>query len=183
MDNYIGEIRLFAGNFAPEGWHFCDGSSLRVSEYQALYALIGNLYGGDQVSFNLPDLRGRVPVGIGQLAGGSNYTLGAKGGSNQVTLATGQMPAHNHTLQAYTTDATTGDPTGSKVFAKSKPQDSTYTDVKYYDTLPATQKGPDSVLNPLSVQPVGSGLAHNNMMPYGAINYIIALNGIFPTQA
>ena len=183
MDNYIGEIRLFAGNYAPEGWHFCDGSSLLISDYEALYALLGDLYGGDNVRFNLPDLRGRVPVGIGQLAGGSNYKLGDKGGASQVTLMTEQMPAHNHTLQAYTTDATTGDPTGSKVFAKSIPQDSTYADVKYYDILPASQTGPDAVLNPLSVQPVGSGLAHNNMMPYGAINYIIALNGIFPTQA
>lgn len=183
MDNYIGEIRLFAGNYAPDGWHLCDGSLLPISNYEALYALIGNLYGGDRVNFKLPDLRGRVPIGIGQLNGGIEYALGAIGGTDQVTLATGQMPAHNHTLQAYTTDATTGDPTGSKVFAKSIPQDSTYADVKYYDTLPASQTGPDAVLNPLSVQPVGSGLAHNNMMPYGAINYIIALNGIFPTQA
>ena len=128
-------------------------------------------------------MRGRVPIGIGQLNGGIEYALGAIGGTDQVTLSTTQMPAHNHMLQAYTTDATTGDPTGSKVFAKSKPQDSTYTDVKFYDILPASQTGPDAVLNPLSVQPVGSGLAHNNMMPYGAINYIIALNGIFPTQA
>lgn len=182
MDYYIGEIRLFAGNYAPEGWHLCDGSSLPISGNEALYSLLGNLYGGDQASFNLPDLRGRVPVGIGKLTGGNDYTLGAKGGAQQVTLIPAEMPAHNHPLQAYTTDATTGDPTGSKVFAKSKPQDSTYTDVKYYDTLPASQTVPDAIMNISSVQPAGSGLAHNNMMPYGVINYIIALNGLYPTQ-
>jgi len=95
-DPYVGEIRMFGGNFAPAGWSFCDGSSLSISENEVLYQLIGTTYGGDgQSTFNVPDLRGRVPVHQGTGAGG-NYQTGQTGGAEQVTLTSQQLPVHNH---------------------------------------------------------------------------------------
>jgi len=111
MDNYLGEVRIFAGNYAPEGWQFCNGQSLSVSEYQALYSLIGTTYGGDGVNtFALPDLRGRVPVGVGSGPGLTPRVLGQSGGSEEVALVESQIPAHGHNLTVNTSEASTATP-------------------------------------------------------------------------
>src|SRR6266480_4776110 len=111
---YVGEIRIFAGNFAPAGWMFCEGQLLPISENETLFQLIGTTYGGDgQSTFNLPDLRGRVPVHQGQGNGLSNYTMGQQGGVEQVTLATQETPAHTHPLVASTSPGTTPNAQGN----------------------------------------------------------------------
>ncbi|EXG77861.1 microcystin-dependent protein [Xylanibacter oryzae DSM 17970] len=182
MDPFLGEIRLFAGNYAPQGWHICDGSSLPISQNEALYSLIGTTYGGDSVNFNLPDLRGKVPVGKGQLLGGANYVLAAKGGTSQVQLNATNNPPHTHLLNAVQVNGTTSDPTGNKVLAKSVLKDNTvYANVKNYDTLPSGTTEPDSPLNANAIQAQGNSMPHNNMMPYTVMNYIIALEGIYPS--
>ena len=119
MDPYIGEIRLFAGNYAPENWAICDGAQVAVNDYQALYALIGTTYGGNgTTSFALPDLRGRVPIGQGQAPNVTARTLGQIGGTEKVSLNVGQLPPHNHQILATSTAATTSTP-GNSVASRS----------------------------------------------------------------
>jgi microcystin-dependent protein len=163
---YIGEIRMFAGNFAPAGWALCNGQLLPIAQYDALYALIGTTYGGDgQTTFALPDLRGRAPIHVGP-----NYVRGAQVGSETVTLTQGQMPAHTHLAAALTGVGSANNPTGH-VWAGSSTSDN-----KYIDTInsPAT-------LGPVALQNAGGNQPHNNMQPYLVINFIIALEGIYPT--
>lgn len=117
-DPFVGEIRMFAGDYAPEGWALCNGQLLSVSQYQTLFALLGTTYGGDGSStFALPDMRGRLPVHFGQGTGLTPRTLGASGGSETVALSTAQMPSHGHTMQASADPASTTDPSGN-VLAK-----------------------------------------------------------------
>lgn len=182
MEQYIGEIRIFAGNYAPSGWHICDGSVLPVNEYQALYALIGNTYGGNNVNFNLPDLRGRLPIGIGTSDFSTKYEIGNIGGLAAVQLTNNNNPTHTHALRAVNANATTGDPTGINLPAISLPQDSTYTSIQNYMPLAGTTT-PDSVLNSNSIENTGLSSPHNNMMPFMTMNYIISLTGIFPYQS
>lgn len=183
MEQYVGEIRIFAGNFAPSGWHICDGSVIPVSQYQALYALIGNTYGGDIVNFKLPDLRGRLPIGIGISDFSTGYEIGNIGGLAEVRLTDGNNPVHTHALKAANENATTGDPTGINLPAISLPQDGTYTSIQNYMPLAAGTTTPDSVLNSNSTKAEGLSLPHNNMMPFMTMNYIISLTGIFPNQS
>src|SRR3569623_1528496 len=111
MDNFLGEIRMFAGNYAPEDWHFCDGSTLQINQFDALYALLGTTYGGDgRVTFGLPDLRGRAPVHKGTGTGLPPVTLGQKGGSETVSLPAANLPPHTHPLNAVNAPATTNTP-------------------------------------------------------------------------
>jgi len=184
MDYYLGEIRIFAGNFAPRGWHFCDGSRINISDNQALFALLGTTYGGDGINnFQLPNLQARVGIGAGKISTtGTTYTLAQAGGSQEVVLTNATMPVHNHALNALTVNASTADPTGAKVLAASVPDGAGYTNVKLYASLPSGSTTPDSQLDPRAVWNVGSGLAHENMMPFTTINYIISMNGIFPSQ-
>lgn len=178
---FLGEIRLFAGNFNPRGWAFCAGQLLPISQNDALYALIGTTYGGDgQTTFGLPDLRGRVAVGQGTGTGLSTYVVGQLSGTETVLLNVNQMPSHNHTLLAYDVDATTATP-GPGV-ALSNPNDS-HTGEKslwYLDTTavnPTTPALPtDTILNSGGSQP------HSNLAPTLVLNYIIALEGIFPSR-
>lgn len=124
-DCFLGEIRIFAGDYAPEGWLLCQGQSLSVSEYQALYSVIGNTYGGDSVKFNLPNLMGRVPIGQGTGTGLTARTLGQSDGFATVTLTDATMPSHNHTFNVTTATATTVDPTNAMYAsfpAVSRPQ-------------------------------------------------------------
>jgi microcystin-dependent protein len=192
MDNYIGEIRLFAGNFAPVGWDVCDGRLLAISEYEALFVLLGTQYGGDGVTtFALPDLRVRIPVSIGQISpagGSSNYILGQMAGTPSITLLTSNIPSHTHTLQAENTPATTGDPNGN-LLAITNGDNNTgptaYPDVNLYTTLPLPAGGttiPNALMDPGTIGPIGNTQPHDNMMPYVCINFIIALNGIFPSH-
>ena len=167
---YVGEIRLFAGNFAPAGWMFCDGSLLSIAQNTTLFQLIGTTYGGDGVqTFGLPDLRSRVPIHMGQGVGLSNYVLGQNGGSETVTLTASQIPAHTHVLNANSNHGTAVTPTNN-VWAGSA-------DFSQYAA------GPNGTMSPGAVGLAGSSQPHDNMLPYLGINFIISLFGIFPSQA
>ena len=161
---YVGEIRLFAGNFAPLGWEFCDGRSLAISEYEVLFNLIGTIYGGDgQSTFNVPDLRGRVPVHQGP-----QDVIGSRAGVESVTLATAQIPAHRHAMVASTSVGNVNN-AGASVLAVSA-------SIPLY-----VEDGVDSALAATSVQPVGGNQPHENMQPFLALNFIISLYGIYPS--
>jgi microcystin-dependent protein len=164
---YIGEIRIFAGNFPPNGWLFCDGQTLSISDNDALFALIGTTYGGDgESTFNLPDLRGRIP--IHQAA---NYTLGQPGGTEVVTLTVNQMAAHPHNLMAAQSPGNQNAPSGS-LLAESPGG------VKPYIEGPA-----QTPMSNAAVVPVGGSQPHENCQPFLCVNFIISLFGIFPQQS
>jgi microcystin-dependent protein len=179
-DAYIGEIRLLGGNYAPENWRICDGSLLNINEYEGLFALIGTTYGGDGVkTFRLPDLRGRVPVGQGQ---GPNLTarvLGQAGGSSTVTLTQGQMPAHSHSFSASTATATTATMASGAGFATPVSTGADGPVVAYAPSALVTDAEKVN-LSGSAITAAGGSQPHNNLMPYQAINYIIAVKGLFP---
>ncbi|CAN7678858.1 tail fiber protein [Acidovorax sp. LjRoot118] len=168
-DPYVGEIRMFGGNFAPRNWAFCNGQLLPISENDVLFMLIGTTYGGDGVNtFALPDLQGRAPVHQGTLPGGSTYVLGQKAGAETVTLTTNQIPTHNHGLLYGT--GSQASPTGARL-GMTPARDYRYST----DT-------PTSTLHPASVALTGSSQPHENRSPYLALHFIISLVGIFPSQ-
>ncbi len=174
MDPFLGEIRLFAGNFAPRGWAFCGGQLLSISQNTALFSLLGTSYGGDgRTTFGLPDLRGRVPVHEGQGPGLTRRDLGEQSGSETVTLLATELPAHTHALAATTSNAT------SQVARGNLPA-FTYTDA--VTTLYANEDGGSVAMAPGAIAPSGSGLPHDNRMPTLALNFIIALQGVFPSR-
>lgn len=165
---YIGEIRMFAGNFAPAGWMFCEGQLLPISEYETLFNLIGTTYGGDgQSTFALPDLRGRLPVHMG-----GGYTLAETGGVEQVTITTQQIPSHTHALLATNGPASSTTP-ANQVLAAT--QASTIT--PYGTDAPVVQ------LAATSVSAIGGSQPHDNFQPYLCIDFIISLFGVFPSQS
>ena len=166
---YVGEIRLFAGNFAPNGWAFCDGQLLSIADNVVLFELIGTTYGGDgQSTYALPDLRGRVPVHQGS-NGQSNYVIGELGGAETVTLTAGQMPAHRHAMLASTSPAgATHGP--AEVLGSSAT-------MKLYGT-----GTPNMPMDPNAITQVGGGQPHDNMPPFVALSYIVSLFGVFPSQ-
>ncbi len=168
---YIGEIRLFAGTFAPVAWAMCDGSLIPISENEALFQLIGTTYGGDgEQTFGLPNLTGRVPVHQGQGPGLSqNYLLGEMAGVEEVTLTTQQMPNHGHALLASTAGGSTPNPQGNVL--ASPPALTMY----IRDT-------PSAPLPAETVGPVGGSQPHANLMPFVTVSYIISLYGVFPSQ-
>lgn len=167
---FIGEIRMFAGNFAPSGWGFCNGVLYPISEYDALFTLIGTTYGGDgQSTFAVPDLRGRVPVHMGQGTGLASYAIGEPGGTETVTLTAQQIPVHSHPFAASTAGGQSAAPQG-KVLA-SPPSVTAF-----------IQDTPSAPLPPTTVGAAGGSQPHENLMPYLCINYIISLFGTFPTQ-
>jgi microcystin-dependent protein len=171
---YLGEIRLFAGNYAPQDWAICNGSTLQVNNYQALYALIGNTYGGTAPNtFAVPDMRGRLLVGTGSGTGLTPRILAATGGASQVQLALAEIPSHTHTMSASTSPATATIPSSTTGLAAVTGQDLLYTAA----TVPVTADGPI----PLSQE--GGGTAHTNQMPSMGITYIICLMGLYPQQA
>lgn len=169
---YIGEIRLVGFSFAPVNWAFCDGSLLPISQYDALYNLLGTTYGGDgQSTFALPDLRGRAPIHAGQGPGLSNYTQSQILGTESVTLTTNQMPSHNHAANAQSGTGTTNRPQNA-YWATSGQSDA------LYKAIPGT---PDT-MNPQALPAAGGNQPHENRQPLLATNYIIALYGIYPPQ-
>jgi microcystin-dependent protein len=180
-DQCVGEIRMFAGNYAPQDWAFCDGSAKSISSYQQLFSLIGTTYGGDGVTtFNVPDLRGRLPVGVGvsTASQGSNYVLAQTGGQEAVTLTEAQMPAHTHQLNASTAPATTGNPAGNLLATSVNSSGDTYPDAWY---LPVGKTAAATlVMAPTAVAPEGGSAPHTNIMPCSPLNFIIALIGIYP---
>jgi microcystin-dependent protein len=168
---FVGEIRMFAGNFAPRNWAFCDGQLLAVSQNDALFSLLGTIYGGDgRTTFGLPDLRGRIPIHAGSGPGLSPRQLGSKSGTEKNTLTVNQLPSHNHNF--YGTNSPAGDtsPIGN---------------------LPGTAAG-SNLYNTGGTSPVtmdadmientGGSQSHNNLMPYLCIHFIIALFGIYPSR-
>ncbi len=163
---YIGEIRMFGGNFAPYGWMFCAGQLLPISEYDTLFSLIGTTYGGDgQSTFALPDLRGRLPLHFG-----SGYVLGETMGTEDVTLTTAQMPAHTHTFGANDANGGATSPAGA-VLARNASADAYSTD---------TSVGL-SALSPTAIGQAGGNQPHDNMGPYLCVTFIISLYGIYPS--
>ena len=172
-DQWVGEIRAVPFNFAPVGWALCDGQLLPISQNTALFSLLGTTYGGNGTSnFALPDLRSRVPVQAGQGQGLSLYDLGQTGGEETVTLLTTEIPAHSHTIVAAPTAARTNNPTQG-YFAVPVVAGATR---KMYGTAHDTALANDAV------NPTGGNLPHNNLQPFLVLNYIIALQGIFPTR-
>jgi microcystin-dependent protein len=167
---YVGEIRMFAGNFPPSGWMFCDGSQLAISENETLFQLIGTTYGGDgQSTFNLPDLRGRVPIHQGtNPSTGTNYIMAESAGVESVTLTTQQIPQHNHQLLATQTAGTQPNPGGNILANSQGPQ-------------PYLQENPDANLNAQALTPTGGSQPHENLQPFLGINFVISLFGIFPS--
>ena len=167
---FVGQIRIFAGNFAPQGWVFCDGQLLSIAENSVLFALIGTTYGGDGVNtFAVPDLRGRLPIDKGQGPSTSSYVIGQSGGVENVTLTTQQIPSHAHTVSA------TGNPGSTDKPSNAVP-------ALYPDGIPVDGINISGTMNPASISNTGGSQPHNNVKPYVAVRYIIALFGIFPTQ-
>jgi microcystin-dependent protein len=169
---YVGEIRMFAGTFAPAGWMLCSGQNLPIAENEVLFQVIGTTYGGDgQQTFNLPNIQSRVPVHQGTGPGLQPYQLAEQGGAESVTLTTNQIPVHNHAALGSLNTADSTSP------ANAVP-----------GTLQVGQNqlayGTDAPVNPLdmsSLSPDGGSQPHDNLQPYGTLNYIISLYGIFPS--
>ncbi len=172
---FVGEIRMFAGNFAPRGWAFCDGQLLAVSQNDALFSLLGTIYGGDgRTTFGLPDLRGRIPIHAGHGPGLSDRILGAKGGAEKVTLTVNQMPSHGHVFQATSSNASNRSPVGTP-------------DTNGYARPLNTDVYSDNASTPVNfasgmVAHVGGSRSHTNEMPYLCVNFIVALVGIYPSR-
>jgi microcystin-dependent protein len=175
VDPYVGEIRLFAGNYAPQGWAFCQGQELTVISNQVLYSIIGNMYGGVANStFNLPELRGCVPMHWGTGNGLTKRTLGQTGGESTVTLTEDQMPNHDHEPNCETTANETS-PQGA-VWAMTPKVGRGY-GPNAYSANETVQ------MNAQTFGATGGGQSHNNMQPYVAINFIIALEGMYPPKS
>jgi len=179
MENYVGEIRLFAGNYAPQGWLLCDGSELQMSEHEVLFSLIGTLWGGDgKKTFKLPDLRGRVAIGSEKGVGLTYHRVGDTGGAEYAILYQHGLPAHTHALNASMGPATTNVPTNAVFAATRSP------------TAPAGREGlayckegnEDRTLAGETIASVGGGQPHYNLMPSLALNYIIATSGTYPSE-
>jgi microcystin-dependent protein len=161
---------MFAGNFAPAGWAFCDGQTLAISENDALFTLIGTMYGGDgEETFQLPNLQSRIPIHFGTGPDGVNYTQGELAGVESVTLTGQQIPIHTHTMLGSSNAANTGNPT-NKVIAQSA-------NVTYMIVSDPTVQ-----MNAAAVTPIGGSQPHENCQPFLCINYIISLFGVFPQQ-
>lgn len=166
---YVGEIRMFAGNFAPVGWMLCQGQTLPISQYTTLFQLIGTTYGGDgQSTFNLPNLSSRVPMHQGTGPNGDGYVLGQMAGEESLTLTTQQIPSHTHAMLCAGSSSNSAAPAGAVCGA---------TGSNAYAAPP-----PNASMNAASVSSVGGNQPHDNVMPYLAINFIISLFGIFPSQ-
>lgn len=169
-DQYMGEIRMFAGGYAPQGWALCNGQLLPITDNEALFTLIGTTYGGDgMTTFGVPDLRGRVPISVGN-GGGSNYMLGQKSGAEGVTLLTSQMPAHGHLPAAQSAPGNQPLPINN-VWAAKQVFEKSAADI------------PLVAMSSTAVSSAGGNQPHDNLMPFMALTFIIAIQGIFPSQA
>ena len=175
---YVGEIRIFGGNFPPAGWAFCDGQLLAIADNDVLFQLIGTTYGGDgQETFGIPDLRGRAPLHMGTGTDGITYTQGQLAGVESVTLSTNQLPQHTHPLLVSGAPGSASTPSGNYLAAEG-PAGTTQV-YAYVPYTGATQVA----LNPATFMPMGGNQPHDNMQPYLGINFIIALNGVYPQQS
>ncbi|KIA96127.1 tail collar protein [Pedobacter kyungheensis] len=177
---YVGEIRMFGGNFAPAGWALCSGQLLSIAENDVLYNLIGTTYGGDgQTTFGLPNLNGRVPVHMGT-SSGVTYTIGQMAGVESVTLTVNQMPAHQHTINGELTLMTRGDSSGN--FSSPDNHAIGIAPLKKFFSKTSSGLKMAPLASTTSLAPQGGSQPHNNMQPYLAINFIISLFGVYPTS-
>ena len=167
---YLGEIRMFAGSFAPVGWAFCNGAPLPISQNDALFVILGTIYGGDgEETFNLPNLASRIPIHMGQGPGiTQNYQLGEAAGVESVTLTTQQIPNHNHAFIGSLTLATDGNP-DTLVVAQTR----------NYDLY--LEDDPTDAMAPNMLSPIGGSQPHENMQPYLCITFILSLFGVYPS--
>ena len=178
---FLGQIILFAGNFPPRGWAFCDGQLLPIAQNTALFSLLGTIYGGDgRTTFALPDLRGRAPIHAGHGPGLTNYSLGQRGGVENVVLSAQQLPAHGH-IATTTTKAQSGGGDSASPKDAVWAQDGTVGAQPYSTSAPNSTMRSDAV--EVSVQNTGGSQGHENRQPYLTINYIIALTGLFPSRS
>jgi microcystin-dependent protein len=163
---FIGEIRMFGGNFAPVGWAFCNGALIPISENDALFTLIGTTYGGDgETTFALPNLQSRIPIHVGP-----GFALGQSGGTESVTLTTSQIPSHSHTPLCFSNNGGQPSPAGG-VWAISQPTRNEYTTV-----------APSVNMDPAACGSTGGSQPHDNMVPFLVVNFILSLFGVFPSQ-
>ncbi|MGD0830540.1 MAG: tail fiber protein [Terracidiphilus sp.] len=170
---YLGQLSLVGFNFAPVGWQLAQGQTLPISQYTALFSLIGTYYGGNGTSnFQLPNLQGNVPVGYGQLTGGSFYDIGESTGSSTVTLLATETPNHTHQPSGKSSPAKVGDPATNNAFSDSS-SGNIYT----------TSTSGLAQMSPSAISTYGGSQPHNNMMPYLGMYWIIAFSGIYPTRA
>ena len=201
MDTFIGQIIMFAGNFAPRDWAFCDGQLLQISENQSLYSILGTTYGGDgRTTFGLPDFRGRIPIGKGQGNGLTTRRMGEQIGIEDVTLSTAQMPIHSHAaettisgssvtakLKASSAEGTTNVPLNNYL---AKPSNIGLQSINMYDSSADIEMASDAIEIDLSAvtanttsDDTGGNSAHNNIQPSLVMNYIICVNGIYPSRS
>jgi microcystin-dependent protein len=174
FEPYIGEISVFAGNFPPRGWAFCDGQLLSIAQNTALFAILGTTYGGNgQTTFGLPDLRGRAPLHAGQGPGLSGRLIGEAGGQERVVLSAAQMPAHTHSANGSPAAAAALSPGGNVWAAAPAGGASNYL---------SAPDAPSAVMAAEAVGLAGGGQGHENMQPYLGVNFIIAMEGVFPPR-
>ncbi|WP_259068129.1 phage tail protein [Mucilaginibacter sp. X4EP1] len=177
MDTYLGEIKMFGGNFAPKGFALCNGQLLSIAQNTALFSLLGTTYGGDGIqTFGLPDYRGRAPMHWGTGLGLTTRVIGEISGTENVTLLTSEIPAHNHLINASTTVATQVLPTNF-ILAQSVDSAAGGTPSNFIEPASA-----NTTLAPTAVSMVGNSLPHNNMQPYLVVSFIIALSGVYPSR-
>ncbi len=170
---YIGEIKMFAGNFNPRGYAYCSGQLLPISQNTALFSLLGTIYGGNgQTTFALPNLQGRAPMNWGQGSGLTNRVIGQNGGTAAVTLNTTQIPSHNHLLQGTTGDGTLGEPNGATFGSGARGNPPFY--AAQGTSVPMAQQ---------AIGIAGTGQPHNNLQPYLVVSFIIALTGVYPPRS
>jgi len=179
MDPFLGEIKLFAGNFAPRAWAYCDGQLLPISQYSALFSILGTTYGGDgRTTFALPDLRGRAAIHPGTGPGLSTYTLGQRGGVEQIRLSTANLPSHTHTATSTTTMNVSEDS------GEDEPGDNFLGAGSVYSstaTAGATLNG-GAVTTATTIGMQGGQQPYSNLQPFLGVHYIIALQGVFPSR-
>lgn len=175
MDPYIGEVRIVGFNFAPRGWALCQGQLMPISQNTALFSLLGTMYGGDgKTTFGLPDFRDIAPMSWGSAPGLTERYEGETGGSSTVTLITNQLPSHSHVAKASGNPGATNVPTGGVWAATGGPRGG----IPMYTTASAP-----AVMNVGALTPQGQSTPHNNMQPYLTLNFIIALQGVYPTRS
>jgi microcystin-dependent protein len=173
VEPFIGQIQMVGFGFAPQGWATCDGQLLSISQNTALFSLLGTTYGGDGVTtFALPDLRGRAPIHQGQGPGLTSRSLGEQDGAETVTLISNQIPAHPHTVNAVSGAGNAAAPAAANVWAASSARDNQYSNAP-----------PNTTLSPAAIGGGGAGQPHENMPPTLCVNFIIALEGIFPSRS
>ena len=169
---FVAEIRIFAGSFAPKGWAMCNGQLMPISQNTALFSLLGTFYGGDGKStFALPNLQGSAPIGQGQGAGLSDRIIGEQSGTDTVTLIQTEIPIHNHMIQGSTENATLKEPAPDRMLSRAKA-----------GTIYQSTNTKQVQMNFQALSVAGSSFPHNNLQPYLALTYIIALQGVFPAR-